>query len=178
MNKRGQFYIVAAIIMILVLSSLASVSTYVIAKSKSKSVRDLSNELNEETSRIIDYGIYNKENLSSLMYNFTQKDFADYLLHKSPGTNITFIYGNKNELNAVQYFWGGSGQVSIGRASYRTNEISGENLPVTILEQEGLLNVTLLKKDYYFKLRENEMFYFAIIKEENGEISVETNQDK
>lgn len=177
-NKRGQFYIIAAIFIIIIISSLASVSTYINFKSKSRTVNDLGNELNEESSRIIDYGIYSNQNLSSLEYNFTEYDFTNYFLYKTSGANITFIYGNKSDLRGVQYYRDNTGKVSLLRANFKATDISSKNLPVEVSDVDGTVKVTLLNKEFSFKLRENEMFYFVITKEENGEVFVESNQDK
>jgi len=79
-NKRGQFYIIAAIIIVLAISGLMSIATYAIAKPSPKTINDLGSDLNKESTRIIDYGIYNREVIIKLMYNFTDKEFAPYFL--------------------------------------------------------------------------------------------------
>ena len=62
MNKRGQFYLVAAVIIVLVVIGISSVKTYSVIKSEPQNLEDLSLELSEETARIVDYGVYNGEN--------------------------------------------------------------------------------------------------------------------
>jgi hypothetical protein len=178
MDKRGQFYIVAAVMIFLVVSSLATVATYSIVKSRPKTVSDLSSELNDESSRIIDYGLYTKQNVTSIQYQFTQNDFTSYYLHKTNGANITFIYGNKSYLNAIQYSKVSSGQIALLHATYKTNVFSSNSIPITVDEAHGYINVTLLNKEYSFKKRDNEMFYFVITKEDQGEVFVESNQNK
>ena len=66
-QKKAQFYLVAAIIIVMILVGIASIQTYAIAKPKPRKIKDISAELNEETSRIIDYGIYNPNFNDSLL---------------------------------------------------------------------------------------------------------------
>ena len=67
MNKRGQFYIVAAIIIVLTLSGILSITTYAIAKPSPKTIQDLSKDLKTESSKIVDHGIYTKKKYSKII---------------------------------------------------------------------------------------------------------------
>ena len=86
MNKKGQFYLVAAIIIVLAVSGIASVKTYAIIKSEPRKIENIGSELKEETMRIVDYGIYSQENLTRILNNFTDSesetkigiDYKDY----------------------------------------------------------------------------------------------------
>ena len=103
MNKRGQFYLVAAIIIVFVLAGIASLKSYAIVKPEPRLIRDLGSELSEETSRIVDHGIYTDVDLTELLNNFTDEEFAPYFLQKTGETGIFFLYGNNTKLSAVQY---------------------------------------------------------------------------
>jgi len=179
MNKKGQFYLVAAIIIVLAISGIASIKTYAIINSEPKKIEDIGSELKEETRRIVDYGIYSQENLTKVLNNFADSEFAPYFLKKTEGTNIVFIYGNATELYSVQYLEKETGAVyaTLGGAapswqgvnlytnrSSLGSKVVGDNLVITILG-----------RDFNFIIRDNEMFYFLITQEKDGEVFVERN---
>jgi len=179
-NKRGQFYIVAAILIVLIIAGVASVRTYAIVQPKPRAIHDLGSELREESSRIVDYGIYNAKDLTLLLDNFTDTEFAPYFLQKTGETGIVFIYGNKSKLSAVQYKEQVTGTISAtigtGIANWPTASEFAERVDVTPIDPlEKELNVTLLGKSFRFDLKDNEMFYFVIVQEKEGEIYVERN---
>ena len=77
-GKKAQFYIIAAVIIVLIVISVSSVVTYSFVRSQPKSVAELSQTLEIESPSIIKYGLYNNENMSALMENFTTTDFKNY----------------------------------------------------------------------------------------------------
>jgi len=178
MNKRGQFYLVAAIIIVLAISGIASVKTYAAVKSEPRKIQDIGSELREETVRIVDYGVYSKENLTRVLNNFTDSEFAPYFLKKTENTNIIFIYGDANELYSVQYLeeYTGSVFATLGGAapSWQPASIYANR---TKINTAGLDNITItiLNKNFNFEIKENEMFYFLITQEKDGEVYVERN---
>lgn len=176
-NKKGQFYLVAAIIVILAISGIASVKTYTVIKSEPRKIQDLGSELREETGRIIDYGVYSKENLTKILNNFTDSEFAPYFLKKTENTAIVFIYGDSNELYSVQYLPEDTGSVyaTLGGASIVWTSITVYVNRTQITPLGDIVNVNILNRTFDFEIKENEMFYFLITQEDNGEIHVERN---
>lgn len=174
-NKKGQFYIVAAIIIIIVIASLTSIVTYTLVKPEPKTIQDLSSELKEESAKIIDFGIYNGVNLTSLLENFTEEDISDYIYQKAKGANITFIYGNKEDLYRVDYSKRNIGEIGIGSIGINSYKKYKTKSKITISSNEDELNVNILDREFKFKLRDNEMFYFVIVKEKEGEVFIERN---
>ncbi|MDP2925752.1 MAG: hypothetical protein Q8N99_05260 [Nanoarchaeota archaeon] len=174
-NKRGQFYIIAAIIIVMALTAITSVVTYAIIKPAPRTVKDLSRELNYESAKVIDYGVYNRTNMQSLYYNFTDRDFVNYFMQKTSRANITFIYGNITDLNATQFQRGSSGHVSTGRSGVISKSIVATAFPIIVSSLKENVTINLLNKEYSFRLREGENFYFVITEEKEGEVFVETN---
>jgi hypothetical protein len=176
MNKRGQIYLVAAIIIVMILAGVASVKTYAVSKTEPRKIQDISSELREETSRIIDYGIYSRADLNSLLNNFNQ-EFSRYFLEKTDETNIIFIYGNKTKLYSVQYNNQYTGAVfaSIGGASptWSTTEPIVNKTEVTTKIQDNKIKVNILKKDFIFDINEGEVFYFLITQQKDNETFIE-----
>ena len=179
-NKKAQFYLVAAIIIVMVVSGIASVKTYAIATSKPRNIQDISSELKEESFRIVDYGIYNKntKNLQEVLEDFDNK-FSSYFLKKTENTNIVFIYGDASELYFVQYLEKDTGTVfaTLGGASPSWQEVSVyTNRSNAFSKDVGeILTITVLDRDFEFEIMDNEMFYFLITQEKDGEVFVERN---
>ncbi len=178
-NKKGQFYLVAAIIIVLAISGIASVKTYTVIKSEPRKIQDLGSELREETTRIVDYGVYSKENLTKILNNFTDSEFAPYFLKKTENTALVFIYGDAEELYSVQYFPEDTGSVyaTLGGVSSEWPTIGTyvNRTKITDMDGDKIVIVTILNKDFKFEIKENEMFYFLITQEKEGEVYVERN---
>ena len=178
-NKKGQFYILAAILIALAVSGIASVTTYSAIKSEPKKIQDISSELQEEGSRIVDYGIYNSQDLDNLLNSFTDTEYAPYFLKKTENTDIVFIYGDKTTLWGVRYNEQSTGTISatIGGATTNWQIVNtfADRTPITDADGDGIISVDLLGKTFDFDLKDNEMFYFIIAQEKQGETYIERN---
>lgn len=100
-NRRGQFFIIAAIVIITVIVSIATVSNYTQRKDVVK-LYDLGQELGIESQQVLDYGTYNELNeseMKSLMETFIQ-NYVSYIEEKK---NIYFVFGNKEKINVIGY---------------------------------------------------------------------------
>ncbi len=175
-NKRGQFYIVAAIIIILAVAGIASIRTYAVITPKPRSIESVGSELREEGFRVVDYGIYNKENITKYLNNFTDA-YAPYFLRKTGNANAIFVYGNKTDLFSTKFDNVSTGRVS---ASVGTSNPSW-NMDTSFVNRTRIdydhetnkVTVIIFNNPYKFDIRDNEMFYFVIIDEKDGEVYIE-----
>ena len=177
MNKRGQFYLVVAIIIVMVISGIASVKTYAIITSEPKNIQEISGELREENPRIVDYGIYNDKEIKNVIKNF-DSNFSEYFLKKTESANIVFIYGNQTDLYSIQYnnFSTGSVFATVGGSAPTWADTTYISNITRITSPYGdSVNVSILNRNFSFKITDNEMFYFVITQEKEGEIVVERN---
>ena len=175
MNKRGQFYILAAILIVMVLFGMASISTYAVVKPEPRTIYDLSKDLDRESYKVLEYGIYNKENLTSLSESFSGEDVAKYFLKKTDNANIVFVYGNKNDLNLLSYDDVITGSVKVGNSEWPIHNQYSKKINADKDIEGGFVKVKILDKNYSFEIRENEMFYFIIVKKRGDEVFVERN---
>ena len=179
MNKRGQFYILAAIIIVLAVSGIASVKTYAATKPEARKIQDIGSELSEEGSRIVDYGIYNSQDLTNLLNSFTDTEYAPYFLKKTENTDVVFIYGDKTNLWGVQYNQESTGTISAtiggGSTDWQIVNTFADRTAITDDDGDGIISVELLGKSFDFDLKDNEMFYFLIAQEKDGETYIERN---
>ena len=164
MEKRGQFYLMAAIIISFILFSLISISTYIIVNPKPQTIDDISSDLNRESYNLIEYGIYNKENLQELLTKFTSDDVGEYYLKKTgDNSNIIFVYGNREGISALQYNRKISGTISLGSASW--NNINSyakiKKIAKNELVGKDTIDIEFLDNTYTFDISENEIFYFV-----------------
>jgi len=177
MNKRGQVFLIAALLIVLIATSLTVIGTFASTQPPPKIIQDLKSDLEKESSEIVDYGIYTNQELELLIDDFTDSKFAPYFFEKTDNANVIFVYGDKTNLKAIKYNTESTGTISAqigGNINWETFGTFTEQIQITPLNSDSI-TVTLLNQDYIFKLRENEMFYFIIIEEKNEEIYIEKN---
>ncbi|MEM0465725.1 MAG: hypothetical protein QXW97_03440 [Candidatus Pacearchaeota archaeon] len=174
-NKRGQFYILAAIIIIVALTGLTTVSTIATTKPKPRNILSMNSELKEEGFRLIDYGLFiNDPNKDFIYYlnNFIEVYYPNYFLKKTDKSNIIIVYGNKSDLYATQYETASIGNIraNIGSGNVNWGIVSNIVNRTKIINPTNPIIIEMLGNNHEFQLNDNPMFYFLIIQEnEEGE---------
>ena len=79
-GKKGQFYLIAAIFIILIMFGTTSIATQASVKPEPRTIKNLGDELNRETYKIIEHGVVKDTDLPRLIENFSGKDMAKYIL--------------------------------------------------------------------------------------------------
>jgi hypothetical protein len=171
MEKKGQFYLIAAIIIAMVIISLATITNYTVERRKPVKFYDLGSELSEESSRVIDYGIYNEKDIPEIIENFTDEYFLNYTKEKEKYSELVFIYGNQDDAKLATYTSEATGLILVtsggtslsisGVDKYAVNRIS---LGTTNNVEVDILNVT-----YNFTIEDMENFLFIITKKTDEE---------
>ena len=177
MNRKAQFYLVAAIIIVMVMAGIASVRTYAVARTEPRTVKSISSELKQEGPKIIDYGIYNPP--EDKILDFIESEYGSYFLQKTENTNILFVYGNLDgDVKALKYKTESTGDVftTLGGAV----SVWNVNNPIIDIstptrDENNKVIVELNNIDYEFELKDGENFYFLILQESEGDIYVERN---
>ena len=174
-GKRGQFYLIAAIFIILIMFGTASIATQALVKPEPRTIKNLGDELNRETYKIIEHGVVLEKDLTTLIESFSKEDMAKYILKNSEDASIVFVYGKKNGYNAVAVKNKGIGVITIGGS-----KLTGESLNFRegeLKENEGFLELKVNEILYKFKIKPNEMFYFLIVKSRGDEVFIERNKE-
>ena len=113
------------------------------------------------------------------MNSFTDTEYAPYFLKKTENTDVVFIYGDKTNLWGVRYNQQSTGTISatIGGASTNWGIVNtfADRTAISDDDGDGIITVDLLGKSFDFDLKDNEMFYFLIAQEKDGEIYIERN---
>ena len=178
MHKRGQFYLMAAIIIVAIMASLAGVSTYVLIHSQPRTIHEVSEDLSRESYEIIAYGVRSRADVSSLLTNFSSEHFSNYFLYKIGNySNIIFIYGNKTNLTVLQYTTNISGEVRLGNAAWVNYKprVKIKEIKKSELVGHQFVDVDFLGKVYSFQLRDHQLFYFIVGSQRDGEVFIEKN---
>jgi hypothetical protein len=181
-NKRGQFYLVAAIILVLAVSGIIGTKTYTVSSTPEKKLTEINDELSEEGFWVVDYGLYHDDGKTNLD-DFINDKFKTYFTSNLEDSTITFVYENSTEdIVQVTYEPTDSGTVS---AQSGTTEMSvattGYEVKVqNVVESAGrvIVNIEGIEEPYTITRGENQLFYFVIVQTKNGEKYIQTNAQK
>lgn len=157
--KRGQFFLAAAIIIVIILFGVFSVSNYVKKEEKKTIVYDLKKEFGLEGGKVIDWTIYHGEDSSEFIKNWT----ILYMSEKERSLdNFVVVYGNSTSIFKVNLVE--TGGASIGESWIVGNKIA----QVTRLESEvegeveKKIEVHVDSQVYKFDLEPGKSFIFII----------------
>jgi hypothetical protein len=142
-NKSGQFYLIAALAIIPILIGIATVTNKSEAEQSSRVIYDWKDQLDIESSYVLDYATANDVDRNELLENFTEL-FSGY----SPETEFYFIFGEGENLNAYRYLNGSRESVDyqideqkikidVGETNYEFPLLQGENFYYIIYNMEG-----------------------------------------
>jgi len=174
MMKRGQFYIIAAVIIIIAVIGIVTVTNYTKKGDESQQVKiyELSKELNLEGESVANYGIFNDNNLEVVFRQFTA-DYGDYL--NNGEEDVYFIYGNVTRVKIIGYVKENTGNFELsigGSSSILTIDrfISGREEELNITpdnsnpgdEQNPNVIVEIAGKKYPFQIKKGQNFFFVI----------------
>jgi len=150
-DKRGQFYLIAALAIISILIGIATITNKSDARESPKIIYGWKEELDIESSYVLDYLAANDINRDELLENFT-RSFSNY----STETEFYFIYGEGEDLNASKYFNG-----------------LRESADFQVEEEKIKINVD--ETEYEFPLTQGENFYYIIYNKEGDDKYVATS---
>src|SRR3989344_3846367 len=176
MKKRDQFFLVAALVIIAVVASLATVYNNVKVSQQEVSVYDLSKQIKYEGLQYLD---------STSHYASNQGEVAIYLTDlvlsystSYPDTNIIIIYGNLTNIQAIEYNSTSNGMACIGTAC-QSNQIPQIIYPETQIQRvdysTGSVTILLGDDPYSFDINEQGQNFFLVflkkIKDDNVFVS-------
>ena len=168
MNKRGQFYIIAAVIVVGIVVGLSSTVNSAVVGGEREQFYDLADEINYETKQVIDYGVFNSLEIDNLLIGFLGK-YADYISKEQ----VLFLVGDSADVNAYSFATqeaGGLGLILTSNPSSITiQEIGSVTAEVSLDPDLGIVTATVEGIDYIFNLEEGENFFFVIIQTEEEE---------
>ena len=164
-GKRGQFYLVAAVIIAMVVFSLATISNYARIESGETEVFDLRSELGLEGGRVIDFALYSGKDVSKLIENWTEV----YIIGKQEQEieNWLFVYGNPNNIIVLAFTLGSAGAITVIDSGGTSTSVDVEKYKKnsTVLPASDYVNIILGNFTYRFDTAAGQNFAFLINKE-------------
>lgn len=164
-GKRGQFYLIAAIVLSAIIVGLSITSNYTTTNQNQNQneLNALSKQVQTESSKTVDYAINNSLNqiqINTLLQNMTQN-----YINSEKDKDLYFVYGTNSSVtinmwqdNATNVILDGNSITNSSGAAAGTITPSGS----TIVLQIGSYS-------YSIGLKNGENFYFVISKEAQGE---------
>ena len=176
-NKRGQFYLIAAVVIIGVLIGLAVVTNFVIERKAYDKFIDIHDELRLESENIINHGVFDDDDdVAILLENFAEQ-YAQYIGEEN---DVLFVYGDEETLSANASRASGETGPYVHWVSLFSVQssvslvIGGRNLPIEVntagIETDTLslgvgdedFIISVGDTNYEFELTEGKNFFFVI----------------
>jgi len=163
-NRKGQFYLIAAIAIVGVLIGLAVVANSATKKSSVR-VYDLRDELKIESEKVLDYGVYSETDLDVLTESFTD-------LYADRDEDLYFIYGTQSEIKIIAHSELTGTTIDVGDGE---QEIVADGEPHSFTPIGTEIIISIDGSEHNFELTKGENFYFVIHTDFKGEEYVITN---
>jgi len=147
-SKKGQFYIIASVIIIVLIISLATIRNYAIVKTEPKKFYDVTDVLEMEGLEIIDNTNYNKGDINKNIDVYLAL-FADYLEQNTDQDfNLIILYGDvaSGNMQGRVFSRASLGGVSISAGSTSFDAVGGtevQNGTIPITVADGKARITL-----------------------------------
>ena len=168
-------YLVAALIIAALIIGLGTIYNYARLSKEDKNVLGLSREIDYETSRVIDRGVFKGEDINKQVENITE-----YYANLNPRNELVTVFGDVNQLTAYHYKLNNEGTICIQTGSCTGIEFfSKVRDNVQVIQDNNNLKVSLEQGDVYeFELKPGKNFYIVLIKEKENEIFVAAPETK
>lgn len=190
-SKKAQFYIISSIIIILVITTLASVTNYVSIKPEPEKFYDLADILSLEGKYVIDNANYKLSgNISSQIQTYLEL-YASYLAKNTEADfNLIILYGNLNSENITIKMYSrsslGNININLGNTTFSIqggNNISerGGEVTTKVDNNKKKVKITIASTDSKIKIEqevpvlENNNFIFIMTTNDDFNQYVQTN---
>ncbi len=188
-GKKGQFFILAAVILSAVIISLGLVSNSVRVNREPENFYDTTYEVKKESGELLDYEIYqgfaDDENLEDFVDKYA-KDLRD----QDPDSNFVFIYSDGSDVTLKNYGVDDAGDVKGGGSTtlssisfYGVNtdeeqnydEYNNDAWTKTLSQDEigDIFTLSIKEQEYDFPLSDYKQVIFIREKEVNNESFVD-----
>src|SRR3990170_1035698 len=111
MNKRGQIFLIAALVIVGILAGLVTIYNTTRSSSEDITVYDLSKEINFESSQVLDHGILYSTPSEQSGNNI--KNLTDYYAKTNSGNEIIIAYGTTDKMTIIIYNSSNKGTIGI-----------------------------------------------------------------
>lgn len=177
MNNRAQFFLIATLVIVLVMISLATLTTLARSPPEDQAVFDLSKEIAYEGTQLLDYGTFNTLTGAALQNHLLKLSDHYASLHRE--SNFFIAYGDESNMNILQYEQKPIGTVSINTGSGGNTGFDLTQPTANIIsniEQNSKHIKVLLpnQKTIEFDLNPGQNFFLVVEKSEEEQRIVST----
>ncbi len=158
-GKKGQFYLISAVVLAMLVIGIFTISNYSRTESNVK-LENLKEEIQTESEYVMDYGLYNELSdaaLYALLMDFT----SDYLDYQGEDRDLYFIFGNQNNLTVTGYQKTDK-QVFVSAGSSATITEEAGKFNGGINPSTNIILLSIDEMNYEFELTDGENFYFVL----------------
>ncbi len=101
MNKRGQIYVISALILSVIIYGLSGQFNRIEVDPQTD-FSEISDNYAGESSRVVNYALYSAKDISQTLASFT-KDFLEYARSKEPNIGLVYVYGDDQKTLVENY---------------------------------------------------------------------------
>lgn len=165
-GKRGQFYLISAIIFGVIIIGIVTVSNY-IQKQSSERIFSLRDEIKIESAMVLDYSLNQKESESEF-YN-TMSNFTDnYVAHYGANKDIYFLFGSRSNMT-LKGIQEEDKQVILSSGATSVTVTSSEGtFSGSINPPNNQITVRIEDSEHDFNLNSDRNFYFILAEKVSG----------
>lgn len=190
-DKRGQFYILFAVLAIVIITGLVTTANYARKVKQPVQFYDLSEDFEAETTKIIDYGVFQSMPEQEIIRQIEvfATEYLEYAQKKDPNLQLVYIYGDSKGIYIDNYAFedisiepasgtrigtGAGSEKAISRVTIHyegkefTKEIGEkmryfENVKRDIQSPGGFVRVEIAGIVHNFNLGSTEAFYYVVV---------------
>jgi len=171
-DKRGQFYLVAAMIIVAVIIGIFGITNFAKQTNADKELNFLEKKLNIEIEKNFEYISQNdlsQSEIRTLWINFSSIQTLDMGENK----NILFLFGNSTKTIATGLRLDDSYDLLINTGNgFENITISPGEFQESFDITEDNMTIREDTSDYVFELEKGQHFYYIISKENKGERTI------
>ncbi len=171
MNRKGQVFLMAAIILAGIMLSLTRITNKGIAKNEPEAFYDLADEIDFEVRKVLDYGVISGGTNTGEYASQLLNNYSEYVANE----DVVFIYGSLTEVSAIYYqSLTNLNAVSLGDISFPVTITLASKTPVEVQPLDSVNSIATVRvrdNDYTFNLKPGQNFYFVISSEE-GDVDI------
>lgn|SRR3989338_3076824 len=178
MEKRGQIYFLAAIIISGLIISIGLIHNIATAPKTDTQIFDLSKEIDFEASKVIDWGIYQEKNTGNIKEKiFEENQLLKRYLKANPRTEFAIVFSDARRpanFKVTYYKVDTKGGVSASTGGAATGvkvfrQDTG-NLDLSVEGKKAIITLPDRKEanEYTFDIKDGYNFYVILIKDQDN----------
>lgn len=171
MNKRGQFFLVAAFVIVGIILGLTSTINYTKLQQDRESFYDQAEEVEHETKQVIDYGVYYSKDTRKTVTDFlyTYKDQIgqdDALFIYKSDLDFYALFFDETNIGSISLLGGTANSCGQNCKVIPINKKTGKEIQVIVDGNKILAEIDGRK--HVFIAREGYNLFYSLSKDEDG----------